>query len=122
MASLLEEEAPGHKDRRIIAGILWKRIKKGMPLQVDAAFSRVNGKNTYELTTKDLIDDSPFNTYTNKGLPPAPITNPGLSSIKAALNPIESTYWYYLSDRSGNFYYSATLEEHQRKKERYVNY
>lgn len=121
MASLLEEEADRYRHRRRIAGVLWTRLEEGMPLQVDAAFSRVNGKNTYELTTRDLETDAPFNTYTNTGLPPAPITNPGLSSIRAALRPIESDHLYYLSDRQGELYFSRTLREHQRKKAIYVN-
>ena len=120
MASLLEKEAETMEDRRKIADILWRRLERGMPLQVDAAFEKVNGKNSYELTTEDLQRDDPFNTYTNTGLPPHPINNPGLASIKAALNPTESEYWYYLSDRDGNLYYSETLKEHQRKKAIYV--
>jgi len=121
MASLLEKEAGNVKDRRMIAGVLWNRIQQDIPLQVDAAFSRVNGKSTYELTTDDLYTDAPFNTYTNNGLPPAPITNPSISSLKAALNPVTSEYLFYLSDRHGNTYYSKTLAEHQRKKRIYVN-
>ena len=121
MASILEKEVATTQDRRKVAGVLWNRIDQGMPLQVDAAFSHVNGKTTYELTLDDLRTDAPFNTYTNKGLPPHPIANPGLDSIKAALNPIRHNYLYYLSDRRGNTYYSETFEEHKRLKARYIN-
>lgn len=121
LASILEKEESDHEDRRRIAGVLMNRLERDMPLQVDAAFSHVNGRNTYELTLKDLQSDAPFNTYTNTGLPPHAIGNPGLSSIKAALRPIESTDLFYLSDRNGNTYYSETFEEHKRKKARYIN-
>lgn len=121
MASLLEHEAHTTDDRKIIAGILWKRINIGMPLQVDAPFIYDTGKNTYQLTTKDLKTDSPYNTYTRKGLPAGPIGNPGLDSILAAIYPKDSPYLYYLSDREGNVYYSATFDKHKRNKVLYIN-
>ncbi|MBI3075161.1 MAG: endolytic transglycosylase MltG, partial [Parcubacteria group bacterium] len=121
MASLLEEEARAADTRRLIAGILWRRLKIGMPLQVDATFMYINGKNTFELTLEDLADDSsPYNTYTHKGLPPGPITNPGLDSIVAALYPKENPYLFYLADLSGTTYYSRTFDEHKEKKFRYL--
>jgi len=116
MASLLEEEAATSDSRRIISGILWSRIEKKMPLQVDAAFlyiEELEGRNTYTLTLEDLAFDSPYNTYINVGFPPTPITNPGLDSILAAANPIASDYLFYLSDTRGNMYYARTFEEHR---------
>lgn len=121
MASILEKEARTTETRRTIAGILWKRLDIGMPLQVDAVFVYAIGKNSFTLTTADLRDDHPYNTYTNRGLPPAPIGNPGLDSIRAAVNPIESDYLYFLSDKQGNMHYSVTFEEHVRKKRIYLN-
>ncbi len=120
MASLLEREAPKSDDRRVIAGILWKRIKIGMPLQVDAVFPYIIGKNTYELTRTDLKTDSPYNTYTNKGLPPGPIANPGLDAILAAVTPIQTNYLFYLSDRNGNFHYSSTYDQHLVARTKYI--
>jgi UPF0755 protein len=120
MASLLEREAPDTYDRRVIAGILWKRIKLGMPLQVDAVFPYIIGKNSFDLTQSDLKVNSPYNTYTNKGLPPGPIANPGLDAILAAVTPIETDYLYYLSDLNGNFHYSATYEQHLAAKSKYL--
>lgn len=108
MASLLEREAADSKSRRIIAGILWHRIAIGMPLQVDAVFPYIIGKNSFQLTKADLKVDSPYNTYKYKGLPPGPIANPGMSSILAAVTPIKTSYLFYLSDKQGNFHYSAT--------------
>lgn len=120
MASLLEKEAANPEDRKIISGILWKRFDKKMPLQVDAAFVYAINKNTYELTTEDLKADSPYNTYLRVGLPPTPISNPGLDAIIAAVFPEKTPYWFYLSDKSGKIYYSKTFEEHIVKKQKYL--
>jgi len=120
MASLLEKEARSMETRQRVAGVLWNRLKINMPLQVDAAFLYINGKNTYELTRADLATTSPYNTYKNKGLPPGPIANPGLASLRAALSPIPSRYLFYLSDRYGNMYYAQTFEEHKDNKRLYV--
>lgn len=120
MASLLEREARTTETRRVIAGILWKRLEIGMPLQVDAVFEYINGKNTFSLTLDDLKIDSPYNTYKYKGLPVGPIANPGMDSILAALHPVESPYFYYLSDKDGNIYYSRAFDEHLTKKARYL--
>ncbi len=121
MASILEKEARTTESRRIIAGILWKRIEIDMPLQVDAVFPYINGKNTYTLTLEDLKVDSPYNTYKYKGLPIGPIANPGLDSIKSAITPIKSSYLYYLSDREGNMYYAENFEKHKKNKRLYIN-
>jgi len=120
MASLLEEEAKDTETRRLISGVLWKRIDIGMLLQVDATFIYIIGKNTFELTLDDLKIDSPYNTYRYKGLPPGPISNPGIDSIKAAINPEESDYLFYLADLTGETHFSETFEEHKQKKARYL--
>ena len=112
IASLLEREARSTKDFRIVAGILWKRIALGMPLQVDAAFGYVLDKPLTKLTPEDLKVDSPYNTYLNKGLPPTPIGNPSARAIEAAVTPTKTSYLYYLSDRRGVMRYAATYEQH----------
>jgi UPF0755 protein len=119
MASILEEEALP-KDRQIVAGILWKRLVLGMPLQVDSTFSYINGKNTYNLTLDDLKIDSLYNTYRYKGLPPGPISNPGVDAITAAATPIKSNYLYYLTERDGTIHYAKTFAEHVQNKEKYL--
>lgn len=91
-----------------------------MPLQVDATFLYFLGKNTFELTLEDLKYDSPYNTYRYKGLPPGPIGNPGLSSIRAAAEPVGSPYWFYLSDKLGNFHFAVTFDEHKMNKQVYL--
>lgn len=98
MASLLEKELQSSEDKKVASGILWKRLKVGMPLQVDA----------------DMW------TYDNYGLPESPIANPGLESLEAALQPKESPYWYYLSAKDGRTIFSRTLEEHNIAKARYL--
>ncbi len=120
MASILEKEAKTLKTRRIISGILWNRIRIGMPLQVDAVFPYILGKNTYQVTLKDLKVDSPYNTYKYKGLPVGPISNPGLNSILAAVTPIKTDYLYYLSDRHGKMHYSVNFEGHKRNRVLYL--
>lgn len=120
MASLIEEEAVDPESRRLVAGILWKRLEAGMPLQVDAVFSYILGKNTFELSLNDLKVDSPYNTYTHRGLPPGPISNPGLDAIRAALEPTPSPYWYYLTGNDGTMHYAKTFEEHKLNKKKYL--
>ncbi|TAL49019.1 endolytic transglycosylase MltG [Patescibacteria group bacterium] len=120
MASLIEEETKTARDRRIVSGILWKRLEKKIPLQVDATFAYVNGKNTYTLTRDDLDIDSPYNSYKYAGLPPTPIANPGIDSIRAAIAPEKTDYLYFLSDKRGNIYYAKDFEEHQKNRELYL--
>lgn len=120
MASIVESEAKTGEDRRIVAGILWKRLKLGIPLQVDASFVYVNGKTTKDLTLDDLKIRSPYNTYINKGLPPTPISNPGMESILAALYPKDTPYLYFLTGNDGLMYYSKDFDEHVAKKRKYL--
>ena len=121
MASILEKEASrNYKEQQTIAGILWKRINQGIPMQVDAPFVYARGKGSAELRTADLRADGPYNTYTRKGLTPTPIGNPGISSIKAAINPLDSLYFFYLHDTNGGIHYGVTHNDHVRNKQRYL--
>lgn len=120
MASLLEKEAADTQSRRMIAGILWHRIEIGMPLQVDAVFPYIIGKNSFTLTLEDLKIDSPYNTYKYKGLPIGPIANPGLDSILAAATPVKTKYVFYLSDMNGKFHYATTYAQHLVNKKKYL--
>lgn len=120
MASILEKEAASNEDRGIISGILWKRISIGMPLQVDVPFYYSLGKTSSQLTSEDLKKDSPYNTYTRKGLPAGPISNPGLSAINNALYPDSVKYFFFLSDKSGKMYYATTYDGHLQNKNRYM--
>lgn len=120
MASILEGEVAAKKDRRIISGILWKRIDIGMPLQVDAPFLYILEKGSLELTQEELEIDSPYNTYRYRGLPPTPINNPGIDAFSATLVPEESPYLFYLSDKEGTIHYARTHDEHVENKRRYL--
>lgn len=121
MSSIIEREARTTETRRIIAGILWKRLKMGMALQVDATFDYINGKGTFDLTLDDLKIDSPYNTYRYKGLPPGPIGNPGVDAIWSTINPIQTKYLYYLTGKDGKMYYAATFAEHVKNKQLHLN-
>ena len=120
MASLLEEEVQTFEDKKIVSGILWKRISIGMALQVDATLAYERGKTSAELSIDDLRKNSPYNSYTNRGLPPTPISNPGIESIEAALKPSESKYFYFLTDKESKVHYARTFEEHKQNKEKYL--
>jgi UPF0755 protein len=121
LAALVEKEARTDENRRIVAGVLWNRLAKKMPLQVDAVFGYINNRDTYSPSYADLKIDSPYNTYTHTGLPPGPICNPGLVSILAALHPTVTKYLYYLTDRNGVMHYATTFAEHQTNQEKYLH-
>ncbi|MGB3921941.1 MAG: endolytic transglycosylase MltG [Minisyncoccia bacterium] len=120
MASILEGEAKSSEDMRIVSGILWKRLDNDIALQVDTSFAYINGKTTKELTAEDLKIKSPYNSYLYRGLPPTPISNPGLESIRAALSPTTTPYLYFLTGDDGAMYYSRTFDEHVEKKRRLI--
>lgn len=120
MASIIEREARTEEDRRMIAGVLWNRINKGMPLQVDAVFGYIYSRQTYSPSYRDLGVDSPYNTYAHKGLPPGPICNPGLSSIEAALHPSPTKSLFYLTGRDGLMHYATTYRGHKANLNAYL--
>lgn len=120
LASILEGEVQTAEDRGMVADLLERRMKIGMPLQVDTTLVYATGKTSATLTLKDLRTNGPYNTYTNKGLPPTPINNPGLDSILAVLNPIPNKYLFYLSDKDGITRFSKTHDEHVKLKAKYL--
>ncbi len=123
LASLIERETKTDAERPVVSGIIIKRFKAGWPLQIDATVQYAVGtsENWWPiLTMDDLRISSPYNSYKFAGLPPTPIANPGLSSITAAFNPVDSDYWYYIHDESGLIHYAETLEEHNQNIKRYL--
>lgn len=120
MASILEREASTPDDMSLVSGVLWNRISKGMPLQVDATFMYLLGRKSSELTATDLKMKSVYNTYVNKGLPGGPIGNPGITAIRSAINPTATPYMYYLSDKDGVMHYAKTFDEHVANKRKYL--
>jgi UPF0755 protein len=119
-ASLVEAEGRTKDERHMIAGIIENRLAINMPLQLDATLTYLTGKGSSELTLKDLKNPSPYNTYVNKGIPPAPINNPGEESINAVLKPKDSSFLYYLHDKNGNIHYAKTYQEHLQNKNKYL--
>lgn len=121
LASLIEKESfDSSEERKIISGIIRKRLKSNMALQIDATIAYLTGKPSSKLTEEDLKIDSPYNTYKYKGLPSGPIANPGLDSIMAAIYPKDSPYWYYLHGKNGKIRYARNLDEHKTNKMKYL--
>lgn len=143
LASIVEREVRQSTDRPLVAGILVKRWENDWPLQADAtlqyALANVSCRppsasggggeipeQAFEcdwwpkISKKDKQIDSPYNTYQFRGLPPAPICNPGLDSIKAVISSRLSDYWFYLSDAKGRIHYARTVEEHNQNIARYL--
>ena len=127
LASLIEREAKTNEERPVIAGILLNRRSLGIALQVDATVQYAKG---YDASSDSwwpqvTIDDyrlvkSPYNTYLHPGLPSAPIASPGLQSIRAAAEPQETDYLYYLHDSEGKIHYAKTAEEHNANIQNYL--
>jgi UPF0755 protein len=113
MASLIEREARIDSDRPIIASVIFNRLKKEMPLQVDASVHFALQNWSRPLTYADLKIDSPYNTYRNKGLPPGPICNPRAASILATYQPADTDYLYYVYKGDGSHAFAKTFEEHK---------
>ncbi|MCD6408616.1 endolytic transglycosylase MltG [bacterium] len=121
IASIVEKEAIYPKERKIIAGIILNRLRKNLPIQSCATVEYALGCHKARLTEKDLKIKSPYNTYLYRGLPPTPICNPGKISIKAALNPENTDYLYFLSMGNGRNYFSKTYKQHIRAKKLYFS-
>jgi len=121
MASILEKEVRTEVDMKIVSGIFWDRIKIGQALQSCATLGYVLGVNKAQYSYEDTQIKSPYNTYKNPGLTPGPISNPGLKSIGAAINPTKTDYNYFLSrPDTGETVFSKTLEEHNAAKAKYL--
>ena len=120
LASILEKEVKTPDDKKIASGIFWNRIKIGQPLQSCATLSYILKENKGQYSYEDTQIKSPYNTYLNPGLPPGPISNPGIISIKAAIYPAETNYNYFLNNpETGETIFSETLEEHNANKVKY---
>ncbi len=127
LASIVEREGKSAEDRPMIAGILLNRLEQEWPLETDATLQYALGyqakEKTWwkkELTDADKTVDSPYNTYTHPGLPPGPISNPGIQAINAVIYPKKSDFMFYLHDPKGRIHYARTLEEHNRNIDTYL--
>ncbi len=119
LASLVEREARLEAERPIIAAVFLNRLRRGMRLESCATIQYILGRQKERLTYQDLRIPSPYNTYLHEGLPPGPICNPGLASVKAVLYPAEVDYLYFVARGDGSHYFSRTLGEHQTAARRY---
>lgn len=130
LASIVERESKANSERPEVAGVLLNRLNIGMGLQADATVQyavasrdcKVGNDCTWwpTVTRADLEIASPYNTYKYRGLPPAPIANPGLSSLRAAIMPSQNDYLYYLHDADGNIHFAKTLDEHNANVRKYL--
>ncbi len=121
IASIVEKEARKAEERPIIAGIFNNRLRRGYPLQSCATVLFALGKHKERLYYKDLEVESPYNTYRYSGLPPGPISNPGLASLRAAISPAKVDYLYFVAKPDGGHIFSSTYQQHllaQKKVER----
>jgi len=112
LASLVEKEARFEEDRPVIAQVFLKRLRIGMPLQSDTTIQYLLDTPKEDVSIADTKMESPYNTYQHTGLPPGPIANPGIASIKAVLYPADTDYLYFVADREGKNHYSQNYDEH----------
>lgn len=125
LASLVERETPIPAERSVVASVFENRLAAGMPLETDPTViyaALLKGQYRGTISRTDLHLDSPYNTYLHSGLPPGPICNPGIVSLRAALHPAKTGYLYFVAagaDPLGHSRFAATLEEHQRNVEAY---
>jgi len=122
LASLIEEETALPSERPLVSAVFHNRLRIGMKLDCDPTIAyalKLEGRYTGRLLTRDLRWDTPFNTYLHRGLPPGPITNPGRSSLRAALYPAEADYLYFVSRNDGSHFFSRTYREHREAVNRY---
>ena len=112
MASIVEKEARVPEERPVIAAVYYNRLKRGMLLQADPTVQYALGHHVGRVLYKDLMIDSPYNTYVHKGLPPGPVASPGVASLVAAANPANVPYLYFVASRDGHHEFRMTLEEH----------
>ena len=122
MASIIEKEVRTSEDMRIVSGVFWDRIKNRQGLESCATLAYVLGVDKPQYSLEDTKIDSPYNTYKNRGLPPTPISNPGLNAIQAAIYPEYTGYNYFLNrPDTGETVFSKTYNEHLRNKAKYLD-
>lgn len=118
LASIIEAETKLERERSMVASVYFNRLRKNMKLQADPTVIYGLGGLDHPLSRRELQQDTPFNTYLHKGIPPTPINSPGLPAITAALHPEETDYLYFVADETGGHYFSRTYTEHNQAKRR----
>ncbi len=117
LASILEKEVKSAKDMKVVADIFKKRLAIGMALQADSTLNYATGGTNASLTAAELKIDSPYNSYMYQGLPPTPISNPGINALEAAVYPEANDYYFFLTSPDGQVYYGRTLDEHNKNRQ-----
>ena len=120
IASLVEREGKVDEERPLIASVIYNRLRRGMPLEIDASIEYALPEHKTVLTKRDTEIDSPYNTYRNPGLPPTPIANPGKPSLDAAFHPASSDFLFYVTRGGGRHAFARTLGEHNANVDRYL--
>ncbi len=125
VASMVQKETYVPEEMPLVASVIYNRLKRGMPLQIDPTVIYAERKKLNRLTDplinhRDLKIDSPYNTYLRTGLPPTPICNPGLDAIRAAVFPAKTGYLYFVSEGNGRHYFSKSLKEHLKAVRRFL--
>lgn len=119
LASIIEKESGVDAERPQVASVFYNRLGKKMPLQSDPTI--IYGLQNFDgnIRKEDITNPHPYNTYVHAGLPPGPICNPGLASLKAAMSPAHTDYLYFVSKKDGTHYFSKSLEEHSEAVRKY---
>jgi uncharacterized YceG family protein len=119
IASMIERETPSESERPLVSSVIYNRLALGEPLGIDATIRYAKNNWSRPLLESDLAEDAPYNTYVRSGLPPTPIGNPGLASMKAAAKPAKTDYMFFVAKPGGCHAFAETLEEHERNVARY---
>ncbi|MCH8049733.1 endolytic transglycosylase MltG [Patescibacteria group bacterium] len=120
LASIVEREVRSAEDMANVADVFLKRLDIGMALQADSTVNYVTGKDTPAISLDDREIESPYNTYKYPGLPPGPISNPGVAALQAVVNPSSNPYLYFLTTPEGEVIYAQTHEGHVENKAQYL--
>lgn len=119
IASMIEREAQLAKERPLVSSVIFNRLEKGMRLEIDATIEYILPGNRFRLENRHLKIDSPYNTYMYKGIPPGPIANPGIESLRAAVEPADTDYIYYvLTGKDGSHTFATNFDEFLKAKQR----
>lgn len=119
-SGVVVDESVLQRERELVASVFYNRLAVGMPLESDATVNYITGKSDRQVSLEDSKIKSPYNTYRLRGMPPGPISNPGLGAIKAAIYPAESDYLFFLNKPDGEAVFAKTLAEHNANKAKYL--
>ncbi|WP_128378057.1 endolytic transglycosylase MltG [Streptomyces cavernae] len=119
IASIIQAEAATKADMGKVSRVIYNRLERGMPLQMDSTLNYALNRSTLTTTSKDTKLDSPYNSYERMGLPPTPIANPGQDAMRAAINPVPGDWLYFVTVKPGDTRFTADHEAHQRNVEEF---